>query len=383
MVGQISVQDLNQHLKAKAIELFGDNNQSLDDQSVREFVKYIGVIIRQDGKPVVLDPGVVREQAQSVFLARLQLTMNTEDVQGKALNQSFMRLMNEDEQALRYSKQKISFAGLDYRDQVGLNKALTTKLRTIRDKANAEIGDPGREGKLVENIVAAALNEAITLDSRNGNRIVEFDQPKYESSLNTLLDANITKLSQATVDKIIVQQDEAGFRATAFAAIHELGSLANVDKISGANDSIIEALEQGKYETVTDADKVEVNQFLIGLLKKQDEGRLNLAEELANLPFGNESQKSYLQHLLQEYRKTDSAGNDLARRIADSIPGMIAPSLIGALVGWIFGGNIGLGMIGAVVLNVLSGLGDNAESVEGKARELPPLYTPKAPEATA
>lgn len=372
MVGQVPVADLHKHLYAKAVEFFWEQNQRLDESSIRQFVGYVGKLIEQDGKPLVTDPKVILDEARSVFLAKLSL-LNDDDAKKKELGGYFENRMNEEKHALKYSKQKISFAGLDQRIQVNLNKALTDKLRSIYANARDGEADSGREEKIVSNIVAAALNEASTLDS-NGN-IVQFSEKKYAESLNKLLDANINELSKSTVGSILEKQDEAGYQATAFPLIGEIAGLASVGAIDGADEGLVSKLEAGNYNAVSDNDKQAVNQFLLKLMKLSHEGRLNLEEEMQNLSL-DKNQASYLQYLLKQYRKTNDAGADFAKRIAESIPGMIAPGLIGALIGWIFGGNTGLGAIGAVIINALGGLGSEANPVDGKERELPPVYIP-------
>lgn len=332
-------------------------------QTVANFVKYIGNFIQvkvENGQE--LNPKTILNAARSIIEARLN--MKSDD--GKALLGKFNDEVTKLLEASTYAERSTDFSSLAFDGKYTFTQAVA-KVLTAIPEANLKTEPLDKQQEALEEMfVQRAVGIALKAADKDGG----VNPAMFSNKLTEIINQNPQALSQATVGKLTADLNEAGFTSYGFYAL---------SKIDGLKD-LASGLPAGDIKDIKAEDKQTVTESLFGLLQNQNKEGFDLQAELSKLNLTGK-QLGYLKHLAESYDKANQgrAAGDLAAMVTKALPGMAAPAIIGAGIGYLLGGSTFLGMFGALILSFLGGFGDNNRGQsEANTMPLPPPPAPSS-----
>ncbi len=333
----------------------------INNRTIANFVKFVGDWIQSEIKEGrAVNTQQLKDASLSIIQARLGIQTETEQ---QALRESFNTEIDKLLTAQIHSNTSIGLDSLRFDGQYTFTQVIANVLKAIPE-GNLNKTTPNDEQKALEEMfvqqaVATALKHAQTEEGVSAST--------FSQKLSEIIQANPQALSQNTVNKIAQDLNESAYTAYGFYAFSQSPELKE----------FASKLEQGDITQVTAEEKQAVTEILFTLLSNSTQEGFDIQTELSKTTL-SDGQLHYLKHLADKYDQTNQGNiaGDLAAMVTKALPGMAVPALIGAGLGFIFGGSSFLGMFGAIVLSFLGGLDGKDES--GNSRKLiqPPAPNP-------
>ena len=345
-----------------AMQAFATRNggQAVNADTVKNFVSYLGDVFKLGAEQgQVIDRKAMLDASRNIFHAMQP---------GDELKASFEKEIQKIEALLDSTNSDIDLSKISEeakRAPFAQHIAQVLNDPDIRYSGVKELNTKDQK-IFIQQAVATAIEQST-------NEEKQISATEFKTNLTKIIKANAASLNPKVVGEVIDSLNELAIRSSAFVIIPELKGLAQALDLEAIKADKVD-LSKVSVEDVED--KYDVLQFMNDLLVKNNElahdGKsLDLKAEIdKNL---NSGQKAYLASLIQSFN--DAGGKNglgnLSKMLTKSFPDLAMTGIIGAAVGWLCGGNAGLGAIAGAILTFFGKLDDLPEP---DTRDKPPAF---------
>mgnify|MGYP005636302683 FL=1 len=331
--------------------------QAVNADTVNNFVNYLGDVFKLGAEQgVVIDRKAILDAAKITFLAMPgspDLATVFDTAVAKILDIRDSKTSDIDLSKISEEAKRAPFAQ---------HIASVLNDSTINYSGAEELNTKDQK-IFIQQAVATAIEQST-------NEEKQISPKEFKANLTKIIKANAGSLNATVVAETIDSLNELAIRSSAFVIIPELKGLAQAFDL--------EAIKAAKVDLsqVSVEDKYDVLQFMNDLLVKnndlaQDGKSLDLKAEIDKDL--NSGQKAYLASLIQSFNEAGGTNglSNLTKMLSKSLPDLAMTGIIGAAVGWLCGGNAGLGAIAGAILTFFGKLDDLPEP---DTRDKPPAF---------
>ncbi len=341
----------------------------VNTSSVDELVSYIGKFIKEgatwvnEGVKHEFSPQMILEAAKNAFMAKQG---KTEDAQQKAL---LMKGLNTLEKAFA-DKNLANVLQLSLEASAESYGIIRDSLIEIHSRVSQDKeGSPSVEQQ--RSLMQGLINQAEIAAHNYETKTT--DPEIFARELSKSLNENISKLTHGGVKAMKESIDSLGLAVNSFALFE---ALPNSQNISGhlkygdqVNGKAYEAeFKQGDFHSIKLGERKEVFNIFQDIVANYEanisSGKMTEEQALAQahsklLPqLGSlkDEQIAYFKHLSSQYTELKTKQPDeWLSHLTQSLPGLVLPSIMGAVIAYVFGLSAELGAIGFAALSFLSG----------------------------